>query len=183
MKTSRRQKRKEDFKKFIDTCDCFDEQEKCSIDKTFHNKQIQVIFSLTMYLFLWSFLAAFIDTFLVTRGVVFAAIDNEGLAHFLPTAIFLLVNASLKFSFIYFYLRGRVHVRTWHIFVGVIPMIGSLFITAILLRRQKLFFRALKKYLTYRKKKRMEFITHLKLHGQKVPVVAKDVVMEKEPIE
>lgn len=179
MKTSRRQKTKQDFKKFITECDCFNDHEKTSIDRTFHKKKIQVIFSLTMYLFLWSFLAAFIDTFLVTRGVVFSAIDNDGLAHFLPTLIFLFVNASLKFTFIYFYLRGRVDVKIWQILLGVFPMIGSLFITAILLRQQKLFFRALKKYLGYRKKQRIKFITHLKLHHQKA-VVDEDPI-EKEP--
>lgn len=163
MKISHRKKRKQEFKDFISESSCFSISEKQKIQRVFECRQIQVIFKLTMYLFLWSFCAAFVDTFLVTRGIWFSVDGNSILANFLPTFVFLVINASLKFTFIYFYTRKKIPVRIWHIFLGVIPMIGSLFITMILLRRQKLFFRALQKFLKYKKKKRLEFLEKIKL--------------------
>ena len=124
---------------------------------TFKNKTIQTIFSVSIYLILWSFCAAFIDTFLVTRGFVFTFLDYAFLSSFLPSLLFIITNASIKFIFIYSYTKKRIQIPIKHIFIGVIPLVGSLFFTAYLLRDKLLFFSIIKHYFIFIKKDFMWF--------------------------
>jgi hypothetical protein len=140
------------FYSFIWKHKFFSKEEKNEIVEIFKNKTVQVIFSVSLYLIIWSFVVAFIDATLLTRGVVFTFKSFGFLSSFLPSVIFIFINATVKFIFIYTYTKKRVEVTLKHILVGVIPLVGSLFFTTYLLRNRPLIAKALRQYFKYIKR-------------------------------
>jgi hypothetical protein len=63
------------FYSFIWKHKFFSKEEKNEIVEIFKNKTVQVIFSVSLYLIIWSFVVAFIDVTLLTRGVIFTFKD------------------------------------------------------------------------------------------------------------
>lgn len=140
------------FFSFIQNNEKFSDNKKNKIIDIFKNKNIKVIFSISLYLILWSFGAAFFDTFFATRGVIFTFLNHSFLNSFLPSLIFIFINAILKFIFIYSYTKKRINIELKHIFIGVIPLVGSLLFSAYLLKNNLLFFSAMKDYFIFIKK-------------------------------
>ena len=140
------------FYLYIEKHKKFSSDEKNKIIEVFKNKTVKTIFNVSIYLIIWSFVVAFIDATLLTRGVIFTFKDFGFLSSFLPSIVFIFINAVVKFTFIYRYTRKRIVVSIDHILVGVIPIVGSLFFTAYLLRNRPLIAKALKQYFTFIRK-------------------------------
>ncbi len=152
------QKFHQSFIFFIEHYDGFSQNEKHHILSAFHKKNIQIIFNLSIYLLLWSFGAFFIDSTLITRGIAFSFLRGHPFLQFIPSFAFIIINASFKFAFIYHYMKSRMKIPISYIFIGVIPTIGSVFLTGILLRDHYLFLKALRLYLKQLRKKRFHYI-------------------------
>ena len=140
------------FYSYIESHHLFSHHEKAEIVELFKNKTVQVIFSVSLYLIIWSFCVAFIDATLLTRGTILSLKRFGIFNSFLPSFIFILFNAIVKFIFIYTYTKRRIEVALSQIFVGIIPIVGSLFFTAYLLKNKPLIARALKDYLAFIRK-------------------------------
>ncbi len=140
------------FYSFIEKHKDFSPEEKREISEIFKNKTVQVVFNVSLTLILWSFVVAFIDAALATRGVVFSLRHFGILNSFLPSLIFIVVNAIVKFNFIHRYTKNKIDVDLKHILVGVIPIVGSLFFSAYLLRNRPLIGKALRQYFKFIRK-------------------------------
>jgi len=153
----------ENFKKsffaFLRRDDKLTKKEKDEIEKLFHNKIIETVFSVSVYLVIWSFFVTFINTNLIARGTIRSLLHFNILGSFLPSFIFILINAVVKFLFIFFYTKKRIPVDMKHIFAGIIPVAGSFFFSAYFLKSRPKLLYIFRQYFSYiRKKMRWFFI-------------------------
>ncbi len=156
------------FYSFMDKNIKIPEKEKDDILYNLKNKTIRTVISISLYLVIWSFVVAFIDATLFTRGTIRSFLHFSIFGSFLPSLIFILINAIVKYGFIYFYSKKKnIEVDKKHIFIGIIPIVGSFFFTAYLLKKKPFLSSVILKYLKYIKKK-FRWIEILKEHKKKL---------------
>ncbi len=142
------------FKSFIKDTNQFSNKEKKETLLLLENKTIQTIFHLSFIQIFWSVCVFFIDSFLISRTTIVLLVGKGFWNAALPTFIFLVLNASIKFFFIKWFIHGKIKIETKYILLGVIPTLGSFLLATYLLSEQKTFLRVMK---TYLKKVRKNF--------------------------
>lgn len=143
------------FHSFIHISKDFNDNEKDNLHKIFKLHTIKKIFNFAIILFVWAFVASWIDIFLFSGASIMSIQEMHVSPHFYNSFLtFIIVNAVLKFIFILSFTRKMKFVKIYHVVLGIIPYFGSVFIIAVLLNHEKLFLSALKKYLSFIKKKK-----------------------------
>lgn len=136
------------FLSFVRSSQSFSKKEKEDIYLLFQNKTLKNIFNLLFCLSLWSFFALFFDSVFITQGLITSvAFRGNLLYHFLPSFIFLCIGISVRAFFVYYFSRnGKIHLSIKEKMLALIPLVGFIIFSALILRKQSLFLKSLRLY-------------------------------------
>ncbi len=139
------------FIKFIENSSRFNTEEKREIIEHFHDKNIYLVFNLSILLFVWSITMFFVDLFLISGLAISLFMFGMSVNFFIIIPLtFLLLNIVFKYLTISFIANGRI--KCYILLVSSLPYIGFAFLLGHTLRKKKIFRRAISSYIEYKRK-------------------------------
>lgn len=150
------------FCQFVDQADHFSLNEKNYLTKVIVNDNISGILYVSSVLAGWTFIAGLIDSILFPGIIIYAifhgVIDYKVLT---PPILFVLSNIIAKLIYISISLRGKV--KTYDIFISVLPYVGSAYLLRKFLIKDKLMSKAVYAYLKTKKQEiKSRFLKYFK---------------------
>ncbi|ANQ49319.1 hypothetical protein KMW28_06475 [Flammeovirga yaeyamensis] len=112
-------------------------------------KDISKVFRVGYVLIVWSFIAVWIDNFLIPAAIGYSVVQGEASWVTAIPVIFLVVNATLKAIFIKYRLKKQIG---WlGAYWSAVPYIGFAFLLQTQFKTDKLLYKAAKDYFLYQK--------------------------------
>lgn len=142
------------FHNFVFNCNEFNKTETEKIHVVFEQDFIKKFFNISILLVIWSFFASWLGSFFASTGILSILKNPIEIAHFLPFIIFYITNNILQFIFIYLKTKKIIKIPLYKIIISTIPFFGAFYLLGVFLYTEPLFFKALKKYLTFIKKRK-----------------------------
>lgn len=149
-----------DFVHFVEFHTDLDQEEQGYVLHLFDQKRIKKAVRISLILLMWTFFASFFDSALASSAIVASMISGISLFYFIPNIIFALANFIAKIIFLSWYDSNR-DFTSKQIVYAALPFAGVIFFLGSVFRREKLFFRTIRGYLRYVRKRGVKSILSL----------------------
>jgi hypothetical protein len=159
-KTSNKKGLLKDFSHFVEYHTDLDEAQRMYVTSLFVQPHIKKTVRVSLILFVWAFFATFVDSMLLSSGIITSLVEGFRFVNFLPSFFFLVFNVIGKLVFIqWFDVNGHFN-RTQRILASL-PSIGVILFLSDVFRMEKLFLKVIRSYLKYVRRRGTRFILNL----------------------
>ena len=153
-----------DFIHFVESHVDLGHKDETYVINLFDQKHIRKTVRATLVLLIWAFVNSFIDTTFVGMILVETAITGWSIFHFLPWVLFIIVNMVAKYFFMGWLDSRKIFTNTQK-FLAALPSLGAFLFLSSVLKKEKLFFKVIRKYFRYVRKRGAKFVLNLLNRG------------------